>query len=557
MVGLLGVELFKLTRYALVRWLGLALLALVLLRGLVWPPAPEVPWAGLWSFTLVATALILLTAVTVGTEFSEDTFRSLISRGVPRAWLLLAKLIALMLVGGVLLVAIEGVATLLRIRQELHWGDLGRAWLSLWPYASLVMLLTVLARNGGLALVVGVIWIALEQFAALMIGGMVMLAEFPEFQWITHQGIAGTVYQWSLSYNSANWTYLSQYQRAPMPLNVLLWAMPHSAAQSALVLAAGTLLSLGLSILIVHRRDVTEVVPTKNRLFHLAKHRTHPVKGRGLSLPGTRMSWIDKRPLLVRLTGVHLFRIGRTSLVRIGLLVSLLFPFALWGLAKALAASGFEDSLFGAGPQGNAPLAIVFSLMVLGPLATVVAILAVGNELSLGTRRAELTRGVSRVQAITTQSLALVLSVGGLFALLMMVVLVLGAGASGSWPLSSAVLSILVAILATGAYVGAIQMGGALTRSPLGATLFGLGFLVADWFAILAPTLTRDGTGPWLELGRYTVFANTVGLSTRGQTLGLGIEWPYLSWPTAVLLLLAYAVASHLLAALFARWRDA
>jgi ABC-type transport system involved in multi-copper enzyme maturation permease subunit len=368
-LGLLHAKLFKLARCALLRWLGLVLLALVLLRGLVWPPAPEVPWAGLWSFTLVATALGILTAVTVGTEFSEDTFRSLISRGVPRAWSLLAKFAALMLVGGMLLVAIEGVATLLGIRPELHWGHLGRAWLSLWPYAGLIMLLTVLACNGGLALVVGVIWISLEQFAALMIGGMIMLAEFPDFRWMTHQGIAGTIYQWSLAYNSANWTYLSAYQQAPMPLNVLLWAMPHSAARSALVLAAYTLLGLGLSILIVYRRDVTEVVATKNRLFHVAKRHTRPKKRRAPPLPDIRMGWIDRAPLLVRLIRVHLFRSGRTSLVRIGLLVSLLFPLALWGLARALAASGFGDSLFGGGPEGSPPLAIVFSLMVVGPLA--------------------------------------------------------------------------------------------------------------------------------------------------------------------------------------------
>ncbi len=100
-MGLLRAELFKLARHALPRWLGAMLLALVFLRGLVWPPDPDLPWAGLWSYQLVAVVLIMLTAVFTGIEFSEDTFRSLVSRGVPRWWLLLSKFAALVLVGAI------------------------------------------------------------------------------------------------------------------------------------------------------------------------------------------------------------------------------------------------------------------------------------------------------------------------------------------------------------------------------------------------------------------------------------------------------------------------
>jgi ABC-type transport system involved in multi-copper enzyme maturation permease subunit len=179
-MGLLRADLYKLARHALFRGLAMALLALVLLRGLVWPPDPSLPWAGLWSANLVAAAVIALTAVTVGMEFSEDTFRSLTSRGVPRWGLLLSKFVALVLAGGILLTGVEGLATLLGVRSELRWVELWRAWLSLWPYVGFIMLLTVLARNGGLALVVGVLWLALEQFAGLLMAPLVMLADVPQ-----------------------------------------------------------------------------------------------------------------------------------------------------------------------------------------------------------------------------------------------------------------------------------------------------------------------------------------------------------------------------------------
>jgi hypothetical protein len=119
------------------------------------------------------------------------------------------------------------------------------------------------------------------------------------------------------------------------------------------------------------------------------------------------------------------------------------------------------------------------------------------------------------------------------------------------------VLAVLVAVLAAGAYVGMVQIGGALTRSPLGAMLFGIGFLVVDWFGILNPTLMMDDPGLLLELGRYAVFANTFALANRGQIVGVDISWPHLSVPAAFLLLLAYVFGSHTLAVLIARRRDA
>jgi ABC-type transport system involved in multi-copper enzyme maturation permease subunit len=556
-MGLLRADLLKLARHSLPRSLAIILLLLVLLRGLVWPPAPNVPWVGLWSYTLIAVALIMLTAVTVGTEFSEDTFRSLVGRGVPRGWLLLSKFASLVLFGGVLLVVFEGLATLLGVRPELHWEDLGRAWLSLWPYVSLIMLLAVLARNGGPPLVFGVLMIALEQFGAMWMSVMAMLADFPEFRLLTHRGFAGELFQWSLSFNSTNWTYLAQPQRAPMPTNALLMDMPHSAAWSAVILAAYTLFGLGLSILAVYRRDVTEVVEGKGRFLGFARRGTRREQAHRQTRRDALPRWTGRGPILVRLARAHLFGAGRTPLLKIGFVVSLIFPLTLWGIAMLLGAAGFEELLFVSEFEGGSPLAIAISLLLVGPLATVLAILAIGNELSLGTRRAELTRGATRTQTILAQSLALMLAVGGMFALVMAIVVVIGAWRTGFWPVGSAALTVLVAILATGAYVGAAQVGGALTRSPLGATLFGLLFLVADWMAILTPTLMMENPGLLLDLGRYAVFANTFSLASKGHIVGVDFDWQHLSPPGAILLLLGYIVAGHALATFIANRRDA
>jgi ABC-type transport system involved in multi-copper enzyme maturation permease subunit len=556
---LLYADLYKITRHVLFRWLVVGLLALVVLRGVVWPPAPDVLWTGLWSVHLIAGALIILTAITTGMEFSEDTFRSLVSRGVPRWALLLSKFVALILIGGLLLVAIEGLSTLLGIRPELRGGDLGRAWLSLWPYVALIVLLTVLGHNGGLALVVGVLWLVLEQFIALLIGPFTVLVEsdISGLRFMTTEGFLGQLYPWTLAYNGANWTYLAEWQRTPTPMNLLLWHIPHSVLYSAVVLAGFTVLGLGLSLLIVYRRDVTEVVEGKKGLFGFIQRRPRRARSRRERRRDTLPMGTGQGSILVRLGRVHLFKMGRTSLVKIGLFVSLLFPLILWRVSVAIKATGFEDFLFSPGPEGSAPLAFVVSLLVVGPLATVLGILAVSSELSLGTRRAELTRSVTRLQAIVAQSLALMLTLGIMFAFVMAITLVIGASVAGTWALGSAAVATLVAMLATGVYVGAIQIGGALTRSPLGVMLFGLGFMVADWLAILAPTLMIEDPGSLMDLGRYAPFANTFVLANGGKIVGVGIEWPSLGVPAAALVLVGYIVVTHAVAVLIARWRDA
>ena len=556
-MGLLRAELYKLARHPLLRWIVAILLVLVVLRGLVLPPNPDLPWAGLWSFDLIALALIMLAAVCTGMEFTEDTFRSLVSRGVPRWGLLLSKFAALILVGGLLLLVIEGLATLLGIRPSLDWGELGRAWLALWPYAGLVMLLTVLARDGGLALVVGVLWVPLELIMAGVMGPFAMLSDLPSAQFLAPDGALGAVYRWTLGFNSANWIYLAEPLRAPTPTNLHLQVGPRPVLYSALVLAGYSILGLGLSMLVVYRRDLTEVTQGSRGPLGLFRRRAFSGTAQASLRRENQPLWTGSGPIVLRLARAHLFKMGRTALPKIAVAVSLLFPLALWGGAKALRATGLQDVVFGSGGDGSNPLAMSISLLVVGPLATVVGILAVSNELSLGTRRAELTRSVTRLQAIAAQSLALVLTVGVMFAIVMGVTLLLGVQTSGIWHVGSAMRAVLIASLAAGAYIGVVQVGGALTRSPLGVAIFGLSFLLADWFAILTPTLMMDDPGVLLQLGSYAVFANMFTLASGGEIPGIGVGWQSLGMPAAILLLVGYALGSHALAVLVARWRDA
>ncbi len=556
-MGLLRADLYKLARHPLLRWIVAILLGLVGLRGLVFPPNAELPWTGLWSFDLIALALVILAAVCTGLEFSENTFRSLSSRGVPRWSLLVSKFSALILTGGLLLLVVEGLATLLGVRPSLNWGELGRAWLALWPYASLVMLLTVLARNGGVALVIGVLLIPLEQAVAAVLGVFAVLAESAPVRFMAPDGPLSTLYRWTLGFNSANWIYLADPLSAPAPKNIELLVLYRPILYSALMLAGYLVLGLGLSILVVYRRDLTEVLQGGNGRLGLFRPRARPAKAHTGPRRGELPLWTGSGPIVLRLVRTHLFKMGRTALPKIAVAVSMLFPLTLWGVAKALRATGLQDVVFGSGPGGGGPLAMPISLLVVGPLATVVGILAVSNELTLSTRRAELTRAVTRLQSIAGQSLALVVLIGVVFAIVIAVTLILGAETSGTWHFRSAMVAVLVAALASGAYIGIVQVGGALTRSPLGAIAFGLGFLVADWFSILAPTMTMQDPGGLLALGGYAVLTNMFTIANRGQIPALGISWPSLGALPALLLLTGYAVGSHTLAVLIARWRDA
>jgi ABC-type transport system involved in multi-copper enzyme maturation permease subunit len=244
---------------------------------------------------------------------------------------------------------------------------------------------------------------------------------------------------------------------------------------------------------------------------------------------------------------------AHTSLVKIGAGTVLLFPLTLWARAQAM-----DDTAFLCRPTGggDAPLAVVACLLLVGPLAAVISILAVGNELTFGTRRAELARGITRLQAIVAQSLALTLTVGLLLAWLMAIVLLLCAAVAGIYPFGSAGLAILAGTLAADTYVGVVQVGGALTRSSLGAMLVGLGFLVADWLALIAPTLTAE-PGLLQNLTRYSILANPWALAGGGRMIDTAATPQPLSQPAALLLLIGGVLVCQALAILIARQCDA
>jgi ABC-type transport system involved in multi-copper enzyme maturation permease subunit len=536
------------------------LVALAVVRGLIWPPDPDLPWAGLWSFHLVAAALIVLTAVSTGQEFAEGTFRSLTSRGLPRWQFILTRFAALALAAGMLLLAIEGLATLFGVRPDLRWGELFRAWLALWPYAALTLFLTVLARNGGLALVVGILVLSLELFHGLLMAPLAAIPEAipPAWRIFTHAGLSGSLYQWGLTYNSANWTYLAEWQRAPGIINLLLDVLPNSVTYSALLLSAYTLAGLAGSIVLVHRRDVTEVVAARGRMWGVGARRTlrregAPIRASRSSLPAFHAGW----PLLIRLARAQFFTMRRSALVRVGALVSLFFPLALWGIGRALEASGFEDLLFNRTPGQPAPLAFAVGLLVVGPLATVVSALAASSDLALDTRRAKLARGISRAQAITGQSLGLIATLSGILALAMLLIMLVGTVIAGNWYVAPAAVTTIVGLLATVPYVAIVQVGGALTGGSGGALLFGLGFLMVDWLALLAPTMVLGDPGVIAKLSSYSVSACTLALASGGQLPGVDFGWRFLEPVWAALLLLFYGSAGHVLAIASAQRRDA
>ena len=549
MVGLLRAELLKGFRQPLVWWLVVALVAGTFLRGLAFPPGPNTPRVGLWSPGLVTIAVIILAAVTVGQEFSEGTFRGLVSRGLGRWQLLAAQWLALALAGGAVLILVEGLAVLIGLRSQLRGGDLARAWLALWPYISLIALLGVLARNGGLPLVVGVLMSALESFVGMLMGFALTLGELSSVWRVLSPGsLLRRLYELSLSYNGANWTYAAGPQRAPTPANLQILGMPHSVAYSAVVLGTYTVLGLGLAILIVYRRELTEVVAgRKRRPRHTERER---IKG---PYPARLPAWTGRGPVVIRRAYAHLSGMAHTSLVKIGAGTVLLFPLTLWLMAKVMDDTAFLSRSTGG---GSTPLAIGSCLLLVGPLAAVISILAVGNDLTLGTRRADLARGITRLQAILASSLALTVTVGLLLAFLMAVVLLLYAAMAGIYPLGSAVLTVVAGTLAAGTYIGVVQVGGALTGSLLGAMLAGLGFLLADWLALIAPTLTAE-PGFLQSLTRYSVVANSWVLAGGGRMIDTAAMPQPLSRPVALMLLIGGILICHALAILIARQRDA
>ncbi|MBN1657792.1 MAG: hypothetical protein JXA93_05290 [Anaerolineae bacterium] len=179
-----------------------------------------------------------------------------------------------------------------------------------------------------------------------------------------------------------------------------------------------------------------------------------------------------------------------------------------------------------------------------------------GAELALGTRRVELTRGTGRLHVIVAQSLGLAVVFGAVLALMAGASLVIGARLAGVWYLLPAVTFLITGLLGTGAYIAAVQVGGALTRSSGGALLFGIGFLAVDWVFLLAPTISAS-PGLLGDLSPYSPGACILAAASWGRMDTIAYGWQLIDLAPALLLLFAYAVLGHLLAVAIAYSRDA
>jgi len=541
-------------RRGLVWWLAAAVVAATLIRGLVFPPNPDLRWPGVWSGGLVAVVTILLVAVTAGQELADGTWRMLMARGVARWRLVAAPWLAVVLVSGVLLLGVECLAVVLGVRHELPWAELLRTWLGMWPIISLTMLLAVLGGNAGLPLILGSLIWSLEQSAGMMLGGFGMVAEMgirgTFWRLVAPDGPIAALYHWSVSYNGAMWIYQAQPLRMPAGLNVLALTSARPPGIAGLILAAWTVAGVGLAILILYRREPDSDSPGSARAARKSSARAgrrEAMRARQPALPIAT----GRGPTVIRLAYGYLLAISRTSLVKMGAGTMVFFVLALWAVAKQ---SGDSDLIFRPLPGAAAPAALGASLLMVGLLAAVMAILAISNEMSLGTRRATLARGVTRLQAMAGQSLAILAAVGSLLTAVLVAVLILGTLLGSPMPVGRALLVLAAGLLLGATYVGAAQVGAAATRSALGPIVAGLGFLVVDWLAILGPSMSRSPD--IARLGRYSLTVLAYGLVTGRPLIDQpGAPAPLAPLPTLALLLAA-ALLSHAVAAVVAGRRD-
>jgi len=170
---------------------------------------------------------------------------------VARWHLVAASWLVAALVSGALLLGVECLAVVLGVRHELPWAELLRAWLGLWPIISLTMLLAVLGGNAGLPLILGSLIWGLEQ--SHRDGAQHLCHDGGDgirgtFWWIVApDGPIAKLYHWSVSFNGAMWTYQVQPLRMPAGHNVLTLSSARPPGIAGLILAAWTVVGVGLA----------------------------------------------------------------------------------------------------------------------------------------------------------------------------------------------------------------------------------------------------------------------------------------------------------------------
>ena len=122
------------------------------------------------SYDWLSIFAILLTAMTLGQEFTWGTMRTILARGTGRGRLLMTRFAALVAVIACYLAVlwlacgILGLLTTQSLEGGINWGflsgeflakeiaALARTWVAIWPSVALALLIAVWTRNPGLSL---------------------------------------------------------------------------------------------------------------------------------------------------------------------------------------------------------------------------------------------------------------------------------------------------------------------------------------------------------------------------------------------------------------------
>lgn len=219
--------------------------------------------------------LILLTAVSVGEDFSRRTLSSLLARGIGRGRYLVAHSLSLWIVAGVAILVVTALSaaagpiihtygsgqpiSLVGLGDSILFGL--RAWLVCLPFISAVAFWAVLGRHAGPAMGVGIGLHALEYLMGLMIPIFgIAMANGAEIPFIYQ--LLVRLQSVTLGFNAdvfLNWgSPLTMSMPIGSPLLLGADAMLSLDPWRALtILSVYVLLFSGWTVWILHRRDVS------------------------------------------------------------------------------------------------------------------------------------------------------------------------------------------------------------------------------------------------------------------------------------------------------------
>lgn len=224
----------------------------------------QIVWPGGVSNALgIATGLgafliVILTGALTAQEYQWNSYQLLLSRGVPRPVVLIAKFLVIVVAGLLLIItallAGAGITALFSQMlqgsvpfNELNWGRVTLATLlsayTLLPYAALTFLLAVLTRSSVAAIGVGLAYTTLIESLALQ--GLTFLG-----------GTWATVAQYLPGALTQSLSTVSSRVAASAPAADLSGML--SPERAALVIALYTVLLVGLAVVAFQRQDLSE-----------------------------------------------------------------------------------------------------------------------------------------------------------------------------------------------------------------------------------------------------------------------------------------------------------